>query len=297
MNQHIPVLIDQVITVLNPQVGETFLDTTAGYGGHSEKILTLLGASGKAILCDQDNQAIEVLERQFAGDQRVTIKKINFRNITEGEIPKVDLILMDLGVSSPQLDRPERGFSFRSDAPLDMRMDQSTLHTARELLATVTEAELARILWEYGQESQSRQIAHAVVRARQRETIYSTVQLARIVESVKPRRGKIHPATKTFQALRIAVNDELGALEQALGHMTDQLKVGGRWAVISFHSLEDRLVKAHFNRLTTSERDWRGQVVLEAKFKKVTKKAIKGDRDDNNPRARSARLRAVVKIK
>lgn len=297
MNQHIPVLIDQVITVLNPQTGETFLDATAGYGGHSEKILSLLGETGKAILCDQDARAIEALERKFTNDRRVQIKKTNFRDITEGEMPKVDLILMDLGVSSPQLDQPERGFSFRHDAPLDMRMDQTAPLTASQLIADISEAELARILWEYGQEGRSRQIAHAIVQERRKISIETTTQLAQIVERVKLRRGKTHPATQTFQALRIAVNDELGALAQTLEQMTNLLKVGGRWAVISFHSLEDRLVKTHFAKLTTPERDWRGQTVLDPNFKKVTKKAIKGDQDDNNPRARSARLRAVEKIK
>ena len=297
MDQHLPVLADEVLRVLNPQPGETFLDATAGYGGHSEKILSRIGKNGAGYLVDQDQHAINVLRSRFTNDNRVHITQSNFRDITEGEIPKVDMILMDLGVSSPQLDLPERGFSFRFDAPLDMRMNQASGNTAAELLANCSEGELAKMLWEFGEERQSRRIAQAIVSYRKTQAITTTAQLAQIVESVKPRRGRIHPATQTFQALRIAVNDEIGALKQALNGFEPLLKPGGRWAVISFHSLEDRIVKQYFAQLCGVERDWMGQVVNDPTYRKVTNKAIKGDQHDNNPRARSAKLRAVEKIK
>lgn len=297
MNQHIPVLLEQTVEVLNPKTGEVFLDATAGYGGHSDAILEHIGTRGSAYLIDQDNDALTALHERFSGDKRVHIVRSNFRSITEGEIPKVDMILMDLGVSSPQLDDHTRGFSFRTEAPLDMRMDQSKSLTAADLIAELPEEKLAQIIWEFGEERQSRRIAHEIVQRRKFEAIRTTTQLASIVERVKPRRGRIHPATQTFQAIRIALNDEIEALRQSLNQFEQMLSPGGRWAVISFHSLEDRIVKQYFNQLTTPEKDWRGQIVLDSPFRKVTKKAIKGDEHDINPRARSAKLRAVEKIK
>ncbi len=298
MERHIPVLLEKVIDVLAPKPGETFIDLTAGFGGHSAALLDLVGESGKGVLIDQDPEAIWALLERFKSDSRVSIVQRNFGGLSDLELPLADMILADIGVSSVQLDRPERGFSFKSDGPLDMRMDASRGETAAELIARLPEAELADVIYRYGEERQSRRIAKAIVETRKVSTIASTTQLAEIVEQAVGRHGKIHPATKTFQALRIAINDELGALTDMLPVATELLKPGGRLAVISFHSLEDRIVKQYFRSITRSEKDHMGQNVSVPNYKLVTKKPIIGlDEKDFNPRARSAKLRAVEKIK
>jgi 16S rRNA (cytosine1402-N4)-methyltransferase len=300
MEQHIPVLLEQVIDVLAPKPGEIFIDLTAGFGGHSAALLERVGKSGEGVLIDQDPEAVAALNDRFKNDPRVHVKKANFGDLAGLELPFADMILADIGVSSVQLDRPERGFSFKSDGPLDMRMDTSQGETAAELIARLPEARLADVIYEYGEERRSRRIAKAIVETRKVSTIDSTAQLAQIVEQAvgHDRKSKIHPATKTFQALRIAVNDELGALTRMLPTATALLKPGGRLAVISFHSLEDRMVKQYFRTITRSEKDQMGQDVSVPKFRLVTKKPIAGlDEKDFNPRARSAKLRAVEYIK
>ncbi len=300
MEQHIPVLLEQVIDVLAPKPGEIFIDLTAGFGGHSAALLGRVGKNGEGVLIDQDPEAVAALNDRFKNDPRVHVKKANFGDLAGLELPFADMILADIGVSSVQLDRPERGFSFKSDGPLDMRMDTSQGETAAELIARLPEARLADVIYEYGEERRSRRIAKAIVETRKVSTIDSTAQLAQIVEQAvgHDRKSKIHPATKTFQALRIAVNDELGALTRMLPTATALLKPGGRLAVISFHSLEDRMVKQYFRTITRSEKDQMGQDVSVPKFRLVTKKPIAGlDEKDFNPRARSAKLRAVEYIK
>lgn len=296
MEPHQPVLHDQVLEVLAPQEGERFADLTAGYGGHAASLLAAVGPSGHGYLFDRDQRAVEFLRLKFAGTSNLTITRANFAGIVFGaDVPPVDMILLDLGVSSPQLDDPRRGFSFSHDGPLDMRADQRQSLTAAQLVNNASAAKLTDILYRYGQEPQARRIAAAIEQARKTKPIATTAQLVDIVSRAVPRRGRLHPATKTFQALRIAVNGELDNLQSVLPKLADGLKPGGRLAVISFHSLEDRLVKQHFRELSTAQLDHRGQVSVPARFHLVTKSAVKGEDYDHFPRARSARLRAVAK--
>lgn len=297
--RHTPVLVDEVIEVLRPSKGESFLDMTAGYGGHATALLEKVGSTGKGYLIDQDAQAITALQNEFGKNKAITIIKANFadREVAE-RVPPVDMILLDLGVSSAQLDDAERGFSFQTDSKLDMRMNQEQSLGAYEIVNHTPESELADIIYQYGEERRSRQIAAAIVQARRVSPIASTEQLSKIVAHIVHRRGKVHPATKTFQAIRIAVNDELGRLDQILAELPQRINPGGRIAIISFHSLEDRRVKQAFRALSRDTQDEYGQVTDRASFKLVTKKAILGSLEDrNNPRARSAKLRAVEQIK
>lgn len=298
--EHQPVLLQSVLEVLAPQEGEVFADLTAGYGGHAAALLDAVGRSGYGYVFDRDAQAIAALEQKFAGQSNVSIKRANFgqSDVWDNDLPSVDMILLDLGVSSPQIDDPSRGFSFRQDGPLDMRMDTSQTLNAATIVNQYSETEIADLIYRFSQDRFSRRIAHAIVAARsQTRPIQTTQQLADIVHRILPRPGKTDTATKTFQALRIAVNDELEALSQALQQAPAKLKPGGRLAVISFHSLEDRLVKQAFRDLTTPQLNHFGQISQPAPFQLVTKKPIKGEIDSHNPRARSARLRAVAKNK
>lgn len=297
--QHIPVLIDEVLSVLRPTKGEKYLDLTAGFGGHAQSVVDTLGESGEAWLVDRDASAVEALEQRFIGQTNVHVVRQNFALIDWTILPELDLILLDLGVSSRQLDSVERGFSFRSDAPLDMRMDDRQTQTAADLVNQLEEAQLADIVFRYGEERRSRAIARQIVRERKRTPITTTQQLADIIRSVVP-SGRIDGATKTFQALRIAVNGELEALESVLPKAANQLAPGGRLAVISFHSLEDRIVK-HFMRDKTQP-VWdtiTGQPIQESLYNLVTKKPLTAAPEElaYNPRARSAKLRAVEKKK
>ncbi|MBI2797823.1 16S rRNA (cytosine(1402)-N(4))-methyltransferase RsmH [Candidatus Saccharibacteria bacterium] len=294
--QHIPVLLGEVLEVLKPKAGNRFADFTAGYGGHSTKLLKAVGKHGFGYLFDQDPAAIQHLAQQLKDHQNVVIKQANFGDLDwVNDLPTVDIMLVDLGVSSPQLDTPRRGFSFRQDGPLDMRMDTQQSLTAAEIVNTYRERELADLIYCYGEERRSRQIAKAVVEARTEAPIETTLQLADIVHAVMP-KGKIDSATRTFQALRIAVNDEIGALESFLQNFPAKLAPGGRIAIVSFHSLEDRLVKQTFKILSTPTQDQFGQVASKPQFKLVTKKPIVVNEYDLNPRARSGKLRAVEKI-
>lgn len=295
---HTPVLLAQTMALLNPKEGESYLDGTAGFGGHAAAVLERIGDEAPVVLVDRDKHATQALTEKF-GD-RVEILHSDY--LAAAELLKeqgrvFDLILLDVGVSSPQLDQAERGFSFQADANLDMRMDQSQSLTAADIVNTWKQEDLANVIYEYGEERRSRAVARAIVAAR---PVTSTKQLADVVRSVVPKgASKIDPATRTFQAIRIAVNNELDQLAKSLPLLVDLLSAGGRLAVISFHSLEDRIVKQFFD---TESKDCicppRTLVCVcehTATVIKLTKKPIVAEPNDSNPRARSAKLRAVVK--
>jgi 16S rRNA (cytosine1402-N4)-methyltransferase len=288
---HIPVLLDATLRVLSPKKGESYLDLTAGYGGHASAVIKQIGEGRNATLVDRDAMAIS--ELQLLAEQGARLIHADFLTaakslIAEGE--QFDMVLGDLGVSSPQLDKTERGFSFKNDGPLDMRMDRRQELTAETLVNEYSREDLASIIQKYGEEPLrlSTRIAKAIVEAR---PLHTTAELASVIAKVY--RGgyhKVHPATRTFQALRIALNEELTQVEALLPLLPKLLKPGGRVAIISFHSLEDRLVKSYF-----TEQDRSG---YESQLKLLTKKPISGATEDvHNPRSRSAKLRAAVKIK
>lgn len=286
---HVPVLLDAVLRELAPKAGESYLDLTAGYAGHATAVLNITNNDKESVLVDRDEYAIAHL--QHMKDRGVRLMHTDFASAAlqlREEGKAFDLILIDLGVSSPQLDQGERGFSFKHNGPLDMRMDRSTGQTAADLVNTASAKELASIINEYGEEpySQAKNIAEVIVANR---PFHDTETLADLIkQNYRGRQGKIHPATRTFQALRIAVNDELGQVKATLPLLPKLLHKGGRVAVISFHSLEDRLVKRFFKEQTNSG--------LEAELEVLTKKPISGATEDvHNPRSRSAKLRVAVK--
>lgn len=287
---HLPVLKKSVLELLAPQPGQSFLDLTAGYGGHTAAVIDVTGAADKAVLVDRDHQAAHTLSEKFAGRGAAVIES-DFLSALErlvSENRTFDMVLADLGVSSPHLEEPGRGFSFSRPGPLDMRMDQGQTLSAERIVNSYPEADLARILSNYGEEPRAKSIARAIVSGR---PIKDTAHLAAIIAKAAGSGGKIHPATKSFQAIRIAVNDELLQLERALPKMISVLKPGGRLAVISFHSLEDRLVKQFFAEKSGASYD--------AELMLLTKRPVTASRDEiaSNPRARSAKLRAAAKIK
>lgn len=286
---HVPVLFDAVLRELAPKPGESYLDLTAGYAGHAKAVLDITKNDKESVLVDRDDYAIAHL--QHMADRGVRLMHTDFVSAAtqlceEGKA--FDLILIDLGVSSPQLDQGERGFSFSHNGPLDMRMDRSQGQTAAELIDTSTVQELATIIHEYGEEPymQAKRFAEAIVANR---PFTDTETLADLIkQEYRGKWQKIHPATRTFQALRIAVNDELGQVKAILPLLPKLLTKNGRVGVISFHSLEDRLVKRFFK-----EQEANG---LEAELQTLTKKPISGATDDvHNPRSRSAKLRVAVK--
>jgi 16S rRNA (cytosine1402-N4)-methyltransferase len=288
---HQPVLLEQVLKVLAPQPGETYLDLTAGYGGHASAVIAEIGDAHNATLVDRDSNAIRELQPlQSQGAQLLHTDFASAAMQLAQEGKQYDTLLVDLGVSSPQLDRAERGFSFLRDGPLDMRMDRREQLSASDIVNRYPAEEIVRIIQRYGEEplGKARRIAQAIVEAR---PIGTTGQLAAAVEhAYRGPRLKRHPATRTFQALRIAVNRELEQVEQMLVLVPKLLKPGGRAAIISFHSLEDRLVKQFFAEQVAAG--------YEATMTVLTKKPIDGNiYDVHNPRARSAKLRAAVKIK
>jgi 16S rRNA (cytosine1402-N4)-methyltransferase len=248
---HVPVMLRETVDLLAPSSGATLVDATLGLGGHAESLLEIVGPEGRLIGIDRDGRALDLARRRLArfGDTFVPIRGNHtdlLRLLREASAFAVDGVLFDLGVSSLQLDEPERGFSFRADGPLDMRMDPDSGRTAAEVVATASEEELRRILWNYGEERRARAIARAIVEERQREPLTRTRQLAQLVERVlgpAARRFRIHPATRTFQAIRIAVNREIDDLERLVTEAVSILRRGGRLAVISYHSLEERAVK------------------------------------------------------
>lgn len=296
---HLPVLLDDTLRFLDPQAGQVYVDGTAGYGGHAAAVISLLGKRGRAILIDRDANAVRHLASTF-GDAKVMHAGYveAFQELAEdGE--RVDMILLDLGVSSPQLERFDRGFSFHGSASLDMRMDQSQILTAATVVNSYQPARLEQILHDYGEEKRAKSVARAIVAAR---PIATTDQLAKIVRRIVGYSGDIDPATRTFQAIRIEVNDELNQLQAALPLATQLLVPGGRLVVISFHSLEDRIVKQFIDRETRDCICPPKQPICtcghKASLVSLIKRPIKGaDNDDNNPRARSAKLRAAAKTK
>lgn len=288
-NVHIPVLLEATLDLMKPIQGENYLDLTAGYGGHARRFLEATGNYTDSVLVDRDSNAIATLgEFEQKGVRLLHTDFLSAAKRLSEEGRQFDCILIDLGVSSPQLDQGERGFSFTNSGPLDMRMDNRQEITAATLVNTLKADKLTQIIKEYGEESHgfARRIADAIVKERPFTT---TEELAELIK--RQHRGKwskIHPATRTFQALRIAVNDELRQVELVLPLIPRLLKAGGRVGVISFHSLEDRLVKRYF-----AEQKHAG---LEAELDILTKKPLDGATYDvHNPRSRSAKLRAAVK--
>ena len=247
---HLPVLYAQVMDGLRVVEDGRYLDGTFGRGGHARGVLQQLGPGGRLLLMDKDPEAIAEAERSFGGDARVSIRRGSFATLGGWDRARdLDGVLFDLGVSSPQLDVAERGFSFGKDGPLDMRMDPESGESAAQWLARADEAEIADVLWRYGEERQSRRIARAIVARRAQQPLQRTAQLADLVASVVPRgKDRSHPATRSFQAIRIHINRELADLEAGLDAALAALRPGGRLAVISFHSLEDRMVKQFIAR-------------------------------------------------
>jgi 16S rRNA (cytosine1402-N4)-methyltransferase len=290
--EHQPVLLEETLRILAPQRGESYLDVTAGYGGHASAILDKTKAPEKTTLIDRDSDAITALKKRF-GKSGINIIHEDYLSASKHWVEtgeKFDIILADLGASSLHFDRPERGFAFSQDGPLDMRMDVRQELRASKIVNTWDEVSLARILRQYGQEPKAWAIAKRIIANR---PINTTKQLANIVAQASGwrSRSRVHPATRTFQAIRIAVNDELGQLEQSLTVWLELLNPGGRMAVISFHSLEDKIVKDFFALMAKKTYD--------AEMTNLTKKPIQAGRDEIvlNPRARSAKLRAAAKIK
>jgi 16S rRNA (cytosine1402-N4)-methyltransferase len=301
--QHVPVMLGEAVEGLSVRADGRYLDGTFGRGGHARAVLSRLDATGRLLLMDRDPAAIDVARAEFAGDARVVIRHANFSTLAEWDetAAGLDGVLLDLGVSSPQLDEAARGFSFMADAPLDMRMDTTQGESAAEFLARASERDIADVLWNYGEERHSRRIARAIVADRDTTPFTRTGQLAALIERVVGRRepGK-HPATRSFQALRIRVNRELDALQQGLDAALERLRPGGRLAVISFHSLEDRVVKLfirdHSGRVQNSRR---GPPVLAAPalLAAVGKAHFPSDAElAANPRSRSAVLRVAEKL-
>ena len=287
---HVPVMVTEAMEALNAHPGGWYVDCTLGAGGHTRAILERILPDGHLLGIDADPVAIEEARRALAayGDA-VVLAHGNFANLgsicREQGFEETDGMLFDLGISSVQLDTAERGFSFQREAPLDMRFDNTASPTAADIVNNYSEQDIARILWEYGEERYSRQIAHRIV---QQRPILSTLRLAHIVQQVLgSRRGRIHPATRTFMALRIAVNEELENLKLALDQTVSLLKAGGRLVVISYHSLEDRIVK-QFMRARAAEHA----------FLLTTRKVIRPTTLEcsSNPRSRSARLRVAERL-
>ena len=301
---HVTVLREEAVAALQPAEGRVLVDATLGGGGHTELMLER-GATVWGI--DQDPAARRAARKRLAAHaDRLHIVAGNFRNAVEllraEGLETADGILADIGISSPQVDQAERGFSFLAEGPLDMRMNPAAPRSAADIVNTAAESELADILWQYGEERASRAIARRIVQERAKAPITTTTQLADIIASVLPRKGKQHPATRSFQALRIAVNDELGALDALLESGLSLLKSGGRFAIITFHSLEDRAVKRYFDRVTRPEIDrpeWPApRPNPEYAARLVTRKPIVASEAElaANPRARSAKLRVIEKL-
>lgn len=293
MNQkkqkHIPVLVEEVISVLTPQAGEHYLDLTAGYGGHARRVLELIGKNGKAILVDRDQAAAEHVAKLFKKDKRVQIRHQDFFQASQklqAEGQKFDLVFADIGLSSPHLDNAERGFSFKNEGPLDMRMDPRSSLTAAEIVNSWEREELITLLQKYGEIHSAPRVTDAIIAARPLKT---TIQLAGIINKSTRGYPKVRLEAQVFQALRIAVNQELEQLKQSLPMWQQMLKPGGRMAVISFHSLEDRIVKQYFKE--------HGGQRYDADLRILTKQPITSTgallNSLSNPRARSAKLRVA----
>lgn len=307
-HEHIPVLLDEAVTALAIAPDGIYIDATFGRGSHTKSILNQLSANGRLIAFDKDPVAIAYAKQHYASDKRFTIIHDSFAKMqqalsTLGLIGQINGILFDLGVSSPQLDDPSRGFSFSKEGKLDMRMDTTRGMDAMTWIATVQEEALANVLYHYGEEKFSRRIARAIVAARSETPITSTAQLADIIKFAIPKPAQSrdkHPATRSFQAIRIAVNEELSDIEKALDQALEVLAIDGRLAVISFHSLEDRIVKQFIKHHEKGEELPRGLPVkgrqFNARLKSIGKPVKPSSAEINlNPRARSAILRIAEK--
>lgn len=285
---HAPVLAQELVEHLDPKEGESYLDFTAGYGGHASLVFSLTSNFNESVLCDRDEQAVRHVKELFPNVNVLQLPFSEAARVLADEKKVFDLIVADLGVSSPHLDNANRGFSITRDGPLDMRMDQSRGRSAADIVNSASADELETILRVYGEEPLARRIVARIIEHR---PIASTHELASLVKKAYGKHTERHPATRTFQALRIAVNDELGELERMLPLAVKLLSPGGRLAIITFHSLEDRLVKQFFANAVQSG--------YESELELVTKKPITAGRNELsfNPRSRSAKLRIVAKIK
>jgi 16S rRNA (cytosine1402-N4)-methyltransferase len=297
------VLLDEALAALAIRADGSYVDATYGRGGHAGEILGRLGEEGRLLVIDRDPEACAAAANRFAGDARVRIEQAPFSDLARLVTPgSVDGILFDLGVSSPQLDEPRRGFSFLRDGPLDMRMDPRAGESAAGFLARAGEREIGTVIARYGEERHARRIARAIVAARAAAPVATTGRLAEIVAAAAPGRepGR-HPATRTFQAIRIHVNDELGEISRALPQAVDALAPRGRLVVISFHSLEDRIVKRYLRAASREDPAWAGLPELppgaHPRLVLVGKAAFAGETEvAQNPRARSAVLRAAERV-
>jgi len=306
---HLPVLLHETVAAIGCRPGGAWVDGTAGAGGHCEAILRATAPDGFLLACDRDPDAVAAARRRLASfGARVDLRQADFRSLPalldEAGLVPIDGALLDLGISSMQLDDPDRGFSFQREGPLDMRMDPTAGRPAADLVNGLGERDLAGLLARHGEEPAARRIARAIVRARERRPLTTTLELAAIVEQAAGRPGlrRAHPATRTFQALRIAVNNELDGLDRLLEGLAHRLRPGGRLAVIAFHSLEDRIVKQTFRdlgRRCVCPRDMpacgcgRPDLVRD-----VIRRAVRPGPSElrDNPRSRSARLRAVERL-
>jgi len=304
---HRPVLLNQVLDALKIQSDGLYIDGTFGRGGHTTALLERLGAHGQLLVFDKDPDALEFAADRFMGESRLIMRHGSFGNLGTvvlelGWQGKVDGVLLDLGVSSPQLDDAERGFSFLNEGPLDMRMNPQTGVSASEWLAGASERHIADVLWRYGEERCSRRIARSIVAARGDSPITTTSRLARVIAAAVPGHEiKKHPATRSFQAIRVFINHELEDLESVLPQVVEALAPGGRLAVISFHSLEDRIVKRFIRDQHRGPQLPPDLPVLPAEYKprlKPVGKQIRADSIEvqNNPRARSAVLRVAERL-
>lgn len=300
--QHIPVLMREAVDALNIREGGVYVDATLGRAGHAQQIVDRIGPSGRLIAFDRDPRAIEIGRKVFAGDDRVTVIHSEFSRMAErlereAGLTQVDGVLMDLGVSSPQLDQAERGFSFMRDGELDMRMDTTQGESAAQWLARVEERDLMMALFDLGEEKFARRIARAIVETRADVELNSTLQLAQIITDATPKKdNNKHPATRSFQAIRLHVNQELSQVADALPQAVQLLSEGGRLAVISFHSLEDRIVKRFMRELSTPNLPPKNIPVSEDAYKtplNLLSRAIKPSKQEicDNPRSRSSVLR------
>jgi len=290
--KHIPVLLEEVLSGLDLRPGKNIIDGTVGGGGHAESILQQIAPGGKLLGLDKDEDAIRRTKQKLKpfGD-RATLVNDSYINVQKQTYDhgfrQIDGILLDLGFSSDQIEDSRRGFSFQSEGPLDMRFNPADSLTAEEIINSWNQEDLSKIFRQYGEERYAREIATAIIKARKSDRITTTTQLVKVIESVVRRKGKTHPATKVFQALRIAVNDEFETVKKGLEESIKVLSPNGRLAVISFHSLEDKIVKEIFKQKET-----------EGLIKRINKKVIKSSYEEirQNPRARSAKLRVVQKI-
>ncbi|MCW8854474.1 MAG: 16S rRNA (cytosine(1402)-N(4))-methyltransferase RsmH [Gammaproteobacteria bacterium] len=304
---HQSVLLTEAIDALAIRPDGIYLDGTFGRGGHAAEILKKLNDQGRLLAMDQDPQAVEIAEKRFAGDQRFEIVHANFESLSDvvckkGLDQKVDGILLDIGVSSPQLDDAARGFSFMKSGPLDMRMNPAIGQSAAQWLASVEEKELTDVLRRLGEERFAKRIAHAIIEIRQQQPIDDTLQLAKIISDAVPKKEKHkHPATRSFQAIRIYINRELEVLEKALEDAVNVLALNGRLVVISFHSLEDRIVKRFMRDKSRGPQIPKDLPVMDSDIQvpfKVVGKMIKPGEDEikENPRARSSVLRVLERV-